>query len=51
LLGKGGRNSIDSVSEIWPSVTLTKPTAHGEAGEELAVSKSILMNSMATLQL
>ena len=50
LFGKGGRNNIDSVSAIWPSETRTRPTAQGDAGEELAVSKSMLMNSMATHQ-
>ena len=50
LFGKGGRNNIESVSDIFPSVTFTKPTAQGDAGEELAVSKSMLMNSMATHQ-
>jgi hypothetical protein len=42
---------MERLSWILPSNTLTSPTAHGDAGDELAVSKSIATKSNATGQL
>jgi hypothetical protein len=44
----GGWISVPAAWATWPSLTLTRPTAHAEARFGLAVSKSMAVKSRLT---